>query len=87
MLAQAEDLSEGSDDELFLAQWIKGPSNRPKNMVPYDYVPPNYSPKQTDAPLDEASCDAAKSNTRRWWEVWYDWEDGVCKCWGWDGKQ
>ena len=43
--------------------------------------------KPADPPLDEASCDAAKSATRRWWEVWYDWEDGVCKCWGWNGEE
>ena len=42
--------------------------------------------KPADPPLDEYSCDAAKSATRRWWEVWYDWEDGKCWCWGFNAE-
>ena len=82
MLAQAEDLGDGSEDEHFLAQWesdFMGESTLAAIT--------GQAEMADDPPLDEASCDAAKSATKRWWEVWYDWEDGVCKCWGWNGKQ
>ena len=79
MLAQAEDVGDGSEDELFLAQMeseFLGFGDLKQKT--------NWGSK---VPLDEAACDAAKSDTRRWWEVWYDWEDDVCKCWGWTGEE
>ena len=75
MLAQAEELGDGSEDELFQAQ----ADDESDGTLKYR--------KDQPVPLDETSCDAAKSATRRWWDVWYDWEDGACWCWGWDGHE
>ena len=83
MLAQAEELGDGSEDELFLAQWESAFMGESTLAAITD----SDEKKPADPPLDEASCDAAKSATKRWWEVWYDWEDGVCKCWGWNGEE
>ena len=80
-LVQEKDLGDGSEEELFLAQWESAAFMGESTLAA---ITDSDEKKPADPPLDEYSCNAAKSATRRWWEVWYDWEDGKCLCWGWN---